>query len=286
MFKKPLVLLQKIVRSAQWGSFIDRLRRLILIRRIDDTTRSVIGHIHHRITHTGRCLFCQEVTRTSLDLCRYCIESLPRNAPACTHCGQCLPVNARISEIQGEPVSGSPDDVLRCGACQKQPVVVRRAFAHSRYLWPADIMVRQLKYGKKLYYGRTMGLLMARELSHRAVLDVDVLIPIPLADSRWRERGFNQAEEIARTLARHTNKPLDRHLLIRHRQTGPQAGLSKKQRKRNIRGCFSCPATIAPQRYALIDDVLTTGATANEAARVLLAAGAQSVDIWVFARTP
>ncbi len=299
MIKKPLYFKDKLLKAARSAVAYCVSRSLIFARRICDIAQAAGAHAYWQIIHTGRCLFCHETTQSSLDLCRYCIEALTVNSPACRQCAQCIPalsssVNRDSAEHLGQNplvsqsplVSQNPPSNQLCGACQNQPATVRFALAHSRYVWPADIMVQQLKYGKKLQYGRTMGFLMASQAEWAISLGIEALIPVPLSRQRWRERGFNQAEEIARTLSKRLQLPLECQLLKRHRQTGSQAGLTKKQRKQNIKGCFSCPSAIAPKRYALIDDVLTTGATANEAASVLLAAGAVSVDIWVFARTP
>lgn len=296
MFQKYRVLKvnqpKPTTRAAVPKLFGQRLRELwFLLQRFDQSVRPVIARVCRKLNQVGRCQLCLEPTRSAMDLCDHCIAVLPPNAPACRRCAR---VFSSVSERSGSAIgpagtcrdSTDEKDSDLCGRCQRQVVVIRHTLAYARYEWPVDVMIRQLKYGKKMHFARTMGLLMSSQLARAGTPSVDVLIPIPLAVPRWRTRGFNQAEEIARPLAKRLGLALDCQLLVRHRQTNTQAGLSKRQRKENIRGCFSCTAAVLPKRYVLIDDVMTTGATAHEAAKTLLAAGAVSVDIWVFARTP
>ena len=118
---------------------------------------------------------------------------------------------------------------------------------------------------------------------------IDLILPMPLAPTRLKERGFNQALELARPIAKKRQIRLDAHTVRRVRDTPPQAQLPWKERARNIQGAFGCDATsgthLAGLRIAVVDDVMTTGATLNELARVLKAAGAAHVTNWVVART-
>ena len=113
----------------------------------------------------------------------------------------------------------------------------------------------------------------------------DVLIPVPLARSRQRERGFNQALEIARPLSRWTGIPLLADTAIRVRDTPPQASLPWSERAKNIRGAFACATALSGKRVIVIDDVMTTGASLEEFAKTLKRAGAASVENWLIART-
>jgi ComF family protein len=118
----------------------------------------------------------------------------------------------------------------------------------------------------------------------------DLIVPVPLSPARLAERGYNQAWELARRLARSTGVPARADVLQRVLDTPHQADLNRAQRLLNPRGAFTVPtrrrAAVAGLRIALVDDVLTTGATAREAAQALLRAGAAAVDVWVVARTP
>ena len=110
---------------------------------------------------------------------------------------------------------------------------------------------------------------------------------MPLHHTRMARRGFNQATELARPVARALSRPMMANVLLRHRATQTQKGLSASDRRRNLRGAFSCRRVelIAGRHVALIDDVMTTGATVEEASRTLLAAGARQVSVWCVART-
>ncbi len=127
---------------------------------------------------------------------------------------------------------------------------------------------------------------MAEKVADVGAEDIDCVIPLPLSPQRYTQRGFNQAEELAHFAARKLALPVDTGLLQRKFHQLPQAQLGRRQRLSNIKGAFSSMACPANTRIALVDDVMTTGATAFEAAETLLAAGAASVDLWVFARTP
>ncbi|WP_235801892.1 ComF family protein [Halopseudomonas pelagia] len=148
------------------------------------------------------------------------------------------------------------------------------------------------KYHKQLIYGRLLAHLLAdyvsfayQEQQHALP---DALIPMPLHRKRQAQRGFNQALELARPMARTLGCPMLSATLKRVQATHTQQGLTAQQRKHNLRGAFECsaPEKVTGLHLALIDDVLTTGATADEASYTLLKAGAQSVSIWCVARTP
>ncbi|MDR2838242.1 MAG: ComF family protein, partial [Azonexus sp.] len=141
-------------------------------------------------------------------------------------------------------------------------------------------LIHALKYGHRTLVARWLGEQMAADLPEGN----HWLIPLPLHPQRLRERGFNQALEIARSLARQRHLPLLVDCLQRTRPTVPQAGLDQSQRQRNVRGAFACNADLAGRPVILVDDVMTTGATVNECARVLARHGAGPITIVVAAR--
>ncbi len=148
-------------------------------------------------------------------------------------------------------------------------------------------MIAAYKYRRRLSYGRSLALLMAEQLIH-AYADgtlPELVTAVPL--HRWRliRRGFNQSELVARLLASELRLPY-RALLQRTRATPAQQSLDARQRRSNLNRAFHCPAPLDGQCIALVDDVITTGATANEISRTLLAAGAGAVHVWCLARTP
>jgi ComF family protein len=178
-----------------------------------------------------------------------------------------------------------PDTRGECGACQKQPPAFARTVALYRYAPPVDHFIRALKFHQQLGLARLLGERLARRLV-RETSPPDLIIPVPLHGARLRERGYNQALEIARPVARALNIPLDFHSLLRVRATAPQTGMTIEARRKNLRGAFALRGNTAVQnlRVALVDDVMTTGSTVQAAAQCLRAAGAREVEIWIIAR--
>jgi len=148
-----------------------------------------------------------------------------------------------------------------------------------------DHFIRALKFHQQLGLARLLGEQLARRLAQEAPRP-DLIIPVPLHRARLRERGYNQALEIARPLARALGVPLDFRSLVRIRATAPQTGMTVKARRKNLRAAFALrdAAAVRNLRVALVDDVMTTGSTVQAAAKCLRAAGAREVEIWVIAR--
>lgn len=207
------------------------------------------------------------------DLCTGCEADLPWIEAACRRCG--LPTDGN----GGAGADGCP----RCEGCF-QPH--RRCHAALHYEFPASELVAALKYRAALAHARVLGTLLAESLERRgSVGEADLVVPMPLHASRLMERGFNQALEIARFTAGRLRVDIDGRALRRERVTVPQVGLAREQRTGNVRGAFSADAARVAGRYvALLDDVVTTGATAAAAAQALLGAGASGVDVWCVAR--
>jgi ComF family protein len=214
------------------------------------------------------CVLCGDRVRvrTSGDrsFCGACEASLPL-LPA-EHCRICA-----IPLAAGEV----------CGACLEHPPVYDAAIARHTYAFPVDALIHAYKYGGEL----ALAPVLARSLTWNAALGADVLVPMPLSESRLRSRGFNQAHELARHIGRKLRIPVLRSAVRKVIETGPQAALPWKARARNVRGAFVCDASLSGLHVAVVDDVMTTGATLNELARILKAAGAARVSGWVVART-
>ncbi len=145
-------------------------------------------------------------------------------------------------------------------------------------------MVRAVKYHGALAYGRVLGELLAARLIEQQLPRPQLMLPVPLAPARFRQRGYNQALEIGRYLERRLCIPMRTDLLVRVRETREQAGLLRPERRKNIRRAFALSAPIAVRHVALIDDVITTGSTVNEIARLLKARGVRRVEVWAVAR--
>jgi ComF family protein len=171
-----------------------------------------------------------------------------------------------------------------CGRCRVDPPCFDEAIAALAYRFPLDRLVQRFKYAGDLAAGRW--------LAERLVEVVgdgerpDVIVAPPSTRQRLRERGFNPALEIAKRVARALDVPCAIEGLARTRDTTPQPGLGRAEREANLEGALRCDASLAGLQVALVDDVMTTGATANMAARVLKRVGAARVSAWVVARTP
>ena len=209
------------------------------------------------------CLLCMAPARIQ-SLCAECYAQLPW-LPA-LHCPQCAMPTA----------SGA-----LCGGCLSHPPGFDAVFAPFVYAWPLTPLIHQYKYAGNLALAQLLGEALAATTKQAA----DCIIPLPLSPARLRERGFNQAHEIARVVSRATGTRLAAGACRRVRDSAPQATLPWKDRAKNIRGAFVCDADLHGKRVAVIDDVLTTGATLNEFARNLRKAGAIEVQGWVVART-
>ena len=212
---------------------------------------------------TQDCLLCTAGSGSQL-LCVACAKALPRlPAERCPRCALPAPHN----QI--------------CGHCVAQPPFFDSSRAAYRYAFPVDKLIQSFKYGHRLALAHFFGQQLA-ELG--ADLESDLLIPMPLHPLRLRERGFNQALELARFVCAEGRQTLDSQICTRTRHTPAQADLPFRERIKNMRGAFHCKGDLSGQRIVLLDDVMTTGASLNECARTLKLHGARSVDVLIVAR--
>jgi ComF family protein len=160
-----------------------------------------------------------------------------------------------------------------------------RSFVPYRYAYPLDHLVRGLKFRNELACGRVLGELFSRCVLACGTPLPEVIVPVPLAPRRYRERGYNQASELALAIQRCTGVFVKADIVMRQRETAEQAGLDRKARRKNVRGAFTALAPLHARSVAILDDVVTTGSTARELASVLLHAGAERVEVWAIART-
>jgi len=210
----------------------------------------------------GDCLLCGAESGPEL-LCAACIGELPALPESCPQCA--LP--SRAAAV--------------CGSCINRSPHFDATLALWRYEFPCDGLVQALKYGAQL----ALAGFFARSLASRPLPEVDVVLPMPLHAKRLAERGFNQALEIARGLARYRGTPIEPRGVLRVKNTPPQTELPYEDRAKNVRGAFLCELDLSGASVAVLDDVMTTGATLNELARVLKRAGARRVENFVIART-
>lgn len=186
-----------------------------------------------------------------------------------------------------------PDsDASLCGTCLRSPPAFDATIVACDYAAPADVMVKDLKFRARLPLADTFGEQLARAMATHSSTHPELMLPVPLSEARLAARGFNQAAEIARSLARRTGIPLQLHLCARIRDTRPQTGLPVSERRVNMRGAFTTLLTgstlerLRGRHVMLVDDVMTTGHTLNELAACLKRQGVARVTNAVFARTP
>jgi ComF family protein len=206
-------------------------------------------------------------------LCKRCVLRFEHSVPRCQRCA--------------DEVAAT---VPMCGACLKAPPPQASVIAALRYEHPWDGLIAHFKFHAALDLAPVLVQRMLAAHARSGAAQPGLLLPMPLAAQRLRQRGYNQAWELARRLAAPLQCAADAGLLLRIRDTPHQLALAPSQRALNVRGAFA----VEPRRRSelrgrdvtLVDDVMTTGASVAEAARVLLQAGAARVDVWVAARTP
>ncbi|WP_312145705.1 MULTISPECIES: ComF family protein [Stutzerimonas stutzeri subgroup] len=219
------------------------------------------------------CLLCDEPC-DGHPLCGPCEAELPWLYGRCATCAVPLPTHGLV-----------------CGECQKRPPSYDHVEVPWRFAFPVDALITRFKHQARWPFGRLLGERLGLHLQHAftdGLPQPDLLVPVPLARRRLRQRGFNQAQMLAQWLGGALTLPVDEHLLERVVDTPPQQQLDAATRRRNLRQAFClAPGTdIKGRHLALIDDVLTTGATAEALARLLKRAGAVRVDVYCLARTP
>lgn len=208
------------------------------------------------------CLLCGERARSVL--CDGCAADLPRlSGPLCPVCATPLAAPAPA-----------------CGSCLKAPPAFDATLAPLRYAYPVDGLIRSLKYRCRLASADFFVQAMLAATQPPGTL----IVPVPLSAGRLRERGFNQALEIARPLARALNLPLDATSLVRQRETLPQSSLPWRARQGNVRHAFACTRDLTGTSVVVVDDVMTSGATLDAVARTLKDHGAARVVNWVATR--
>jgi ComF family protein len=218
-----------------------------------------------RLLFGGTCFLCRGAAEGLL--CVECDADLPRlGAELCPRCAL-----------------DSPGGAL-CGRCLARAPHYDATVAALAYRFPADVLVQTLKFRSELALAPLLGELLAARVA--GADSVTCVVPVPLARERLAARGYNQALEIARSVARATGARLAPELCERVRETRAQTELPLEDRSRNVRGAFRAPRLLEGFTIAVLDDVMTTGATLDEIARTLKGAGAARVVNWVVARTP
>ncbi|MEH6576448.1 MAG: ComF family protein [Amphritea sp.] len=214
------------------------------------------------------CILCDQRSHNELPICRDCQADLPWLRTKCQHCSL--------------PLLKPTKDTLLCPNCLKRPPPFYRITAAFHYRFPVNQLIMRGKFNRQPAYLALLARLMIEKLDLST--PPDVLIPVPIHYARLRQREYNQAFLIAKIIAQQLCIKLDCKLIKKSRNTEQQADLDAKARRRNLRNSFSCLKK-PPRHVAIIDDVVTTGATATEITRVLRKAGCKRVEIWAIART-
>lgn len=218
------------------------------------------------------CVLCGAPGIRNMDLCTDCRGDLPFNHSRCRCCAL--------------PLAVAPSANTLCGDCQINTRMFDKCYAALRYEPPVNYLAGTLKFKGNLTFARLMSGLLGDYLEINKARMPEQILPVPLHPARIKQRGFNQAIELARPLTRRFGIPLDTSSCVRSRATLPQSGLEKTARKHNMRGAFTLVSNIRVKHIAIVDDVVTTGNTVSALAGLLKRHGIETVDIWAFARTP
>ena len=231
-----------------------------------------VGSIALDVLLPGRCLRCGGIVADAGAMCSGCWEAISFIAPP--FCGRC-----------GEPFEFDLAAGALCGACMADSPVYHRARAVMRYDDASKPLVLRFKHSDRTAAAPSFARWLARA-GAELLADAEVIVPVPL--HRWRlwRRRYNQAALLAQALAKDSGRLCVPDALVRVRATPSQGTLGRGQRRRNVQGAFALrrPSAVDARKVLLIDDVLTTGATVGECARVLMRGGAASVDVLTLAR--
>lgn len=211
------------------------------------------------------CVLCQAPGQPGIDLCKLCEADLPHNRTACSQCAKPLPMAGL------------------CGACLAKPPAFDACQAAFSYQAGVAALVRGLKFQQQLANARLLAQLMLPSLEALNERP-DLILPVPLHPERLKERGFNQSLELASYLGRALDIPVDTKSCARIKATLPQSSLGKKERKKNVRNAFALRGSLKARHLVLVDDVITTGNTLEELARLCKKAGVEKVSAWCAAR--
>ncbi|MBU2711980.1 ComF family protein [Zooshikella harenae] len=228
--------------------------------------RSIINHLI-----PIPCLLCGVTTSFECRICSPCQKNLPSFKVACQTCG--LPVYSA--------------NTYRCGHCIAKPTTINRTVCGFSYQFPVDKLILQFKYHQQLGIGETLSQLLAEKIQQQYLDDAlpEQIIPVPMHPKRLASRGFNQAALISKQLSKQLSIPINTQSCQRVVETKPQEGLNANQRCKNLQHAFTRTNTVSPH-IAIVDDVITTGATINALVETLSSADVTRIDVWSLARTP
>lgn len=257
----PVIMAPMIRAANKLSTYLsDKVNRSIWIKDV----RSALS--------TRHCLLCLASHRDPLGICPPCQADLPWLRRGCERCGLPLP---------------NPTDAHICAACAGSAAPpFDRCEGLFHYEFPIRELISAFKFQGQLWHARPLGGMLAERVAQwDAGRRPDLILPTPLHPRRLRERGFNQAQELARVVSRRLGSPMNPRALIKVRATAAQSQLSKREREDNLRNAFKVMAQLDGCRILLIDDIVTTGQTATEISRALRDAGAGRIEVLCIART-
>jgi len=238
------------------------------------TFRSVYYWLKDTLTvflPSARCFLCLAPCQRPSTLCQSCWDALPRISQPCHSCG--IPLAAT-------------DTQPLCGSCQSHPSRTDHLLAPFVYSSPIRELVHGFKFHQTNHLAKLLATILYQQIAEAiAPVQADLMIPVPLANSRLRQRGFNQALELSRYLSKWTSIPLATNEVERIEGSSSQVSLNGEARRHEIRNQFVVRRSLVGKSIIIVDDVVTTGATVQELARVLRAAGAVRIEVWALART-
>lgn len=217
-----------------------------------------------------RCLICLQtvaITSPIEHLCPSCFELLPWNTPACARCAQPLPMA-----------------LAYCAHCLGKSMRQERSYILFHYTPPISDWIHAAKFEASFIHCRLLSQLLSHTLAHRSTPWPQRVLPIPLHPRRLRQRGYNQAVEMARTVCARFEIPMDKQSLQRYRYSQPQSKLALKKRKDNVRDSFQLQRPLNVSHIALLDDVTTSGNTLEAASKALLVQGPLELEYWCIAK--
>jgi ComF family protein len=239
--------------------------------KVNRGTPTPVRHTLLSITQSLRlpsiCTLCNQFHKSSLAVCSYCIKYIKPLGSTCRYCAYPLP----------------DEGYLVCGQCIKKPPSFDQALIGYVFEEPLRKLLHQFKYHNGLYLTSFLSQLMLQAIEKHSIAG-QCLIPVPMHPQRLKQRGFNQAALLAKYLAKKLNLPYDLKSCQKIINTAPQASLDGEERKKNLRQAFHVKP-LSYQHIILIDDLLTTGSTANELAQAIKKTGVKKVDVWCCART-
>lgn len=222
--------------------------------------------LQHLILSTPDCIACKSYPAQKQGFCSGCYTDLPHIAHSCLRCGLAVSVEQQC-------------------ACKAEEWPFSACIAACAYAFPMDALISQLKNQHKLNLAEPLGLLIAKQIQQQGIALPELLIPVPSHPERLKQRGFNQAVEIAKVVGKQLSIPVDYLSVQRGKQSAAQKNLNKQQRLHNVDSVFSLYNTVKATHVAIIDDVITTGATTKALAYLLRESGVKTIQSWAVART-